>query len=41
MDVRADYFGIDDGCNWYEWRYEQRKGKPREYAVEVTLEVVR
>lgn len=40
-DGIADYFGIDDGSSWYEWRYEQRKGRPKEYAVEVTLEVVR
>lgn len=37
-DGIADHFGVDDRADWYEWRYEQRKGKPREYAVEVLVE---
>ena len=34
-DGIADAFGIDDGDPRVTWEYAQRKGKPREYAVEV------
>ncbi len=32
-DGVADALGIDDGDARIDWRYAQRKGKPREYAV--------
>lgn len=36
-DGIADALGIDDGDKRLSWRYEQRKGKPKEYAVEVEI----
>lgn len=35
-DGIAQAFGIDDGADFYEWRYEQEIGK--EYAVRITIE---
>lgn len=35
-DGVADWLGIDDGSPLVTWRYEQRRGKPREYAAEVS-----
>ena len=32
-DEIADWLKIDDGGSQVMWHYEQRKGKPREYAV--------
>ena len=37
-DGIADKLGIDDRDERVAWRYEQRKGKPREYAVDVLIE---
>ena len=37
-DGIADAFGVDDGDDRYTWRYEQRKGAPKEYAVTITIE---
>ena len=38
-DGIADVLGTpNDRDPIYEWRYAQRRGKPREYAVEVTIE---
>ncbi len=41
-DGLADALGVDDGDEGDEgrvtWAYAQRKGEPREYAVEVTIE---
>lgn len=37
-DGVADALGVDDGDSAVIWYYNQRKGKPREYAVEVRLE---
>lgn len=39
-DGIADALGIDDGDSRIDWRYEQRRGGVREYAVEIRLEVV-
>lgn len=36
-DGIADAIGIDDGDARLSWRYAQRKGKPKEYAVEVEI----
>ena len=37
-DGVADALGIDDRSPLVQWRYAQRRGKPREFAVEITLE---
>ena len=37
-DGVADWLGIDDGDKRLTWRYEQRKGAPKEYAAEVRIE---
>lgn len=37
-DGVADWLGIDDGDKRLTWRYDQRKGKPKEYAAEVQIE---
>ena len=37
-DGVADALGVDDGCSRIEWRYDQRKGKPHEYAVLVEIQ---
>jgi hypothetical protein len=37
-DGVADWLGIDDGDKRLTWRYEQRRGKPKEYAAEVKIE---
>jgi hypothetical protein len=34
-DGVADRIGIDDGDSRVTWCYAQRRGKPREYAVEI------
>lgn len=37
-DEVAAFFGVDDGPKGpIAWRYEQRKGAPRQYAVEICL----
>jgi len=37
-DGIADALRVNDGDERIEWRYAQRKGKPREYAVEVEIQ---
>ena len=37
-DGVADWLQIDDGDKRLTWRYEQRRGKPKEYAAEIRLE---
>lgn len=39
-DGIADSLGINDGDERIEWRYAQRKGKPREFGVQVTIEAM-
>lgn len=39
-DGIADALGVDDKDPRVEWRVEQRKGRPGEYAVEVRVERV-
>lgn len=37
-DEVAAFFGVDDGPRGpIAWRYEQRKGQPKQYAVEIRL----
>lgn len=38
--LAGEYGQGQDRCEGLEWRYAQRKGKPREYAVEITLEEI-
>ena len=37
-DGIADALGIKDNDPRVEWRVEQRRGKPKEYAVEIVIE---
>jgi hypothetical protein len=37
-DGVADWLGINDNDERVVWLYQQRKGAPREYAVEVTVD---
>jgi hypothetical protein len=37
-DGVADWLGIDDGDKRLTWKYEQRKGAPKEYAAEIRIE---
>jgi hypothetical protein len=37
-DTVAMWLGIDDADARVEWRYAQRRGGVREYAVEITIE---
>lgn len=37
-DGVADWLGLDDGDERLDWQYEQRRGEPGEYAVEIRLE---
>lgn len=37
-DGIADRLGIDDRDPRVAWRYEQRRGRPKEYAVHVRIE---
>lgn len=39
-DGVADALGLDDGDERLTWRYAQRKGEPKQYAVEVRIEAV-
>jgi hypothetical protein len=34
----ADAIGIDDGSALLTWKYNQVKGKPKEYAVKIQIE---
>lgn len=36
-DGIADRFGVNDGSDAIAWKYAQRKGKPKEYAVEIEI----
>ena len=36
-DGIADALGIDDGDDRLEWRYAQRKGRAKEYSVDVEI----
>lgn len=44
VDIIADILlpglapGMADGSPLFQWTFDQRKGKPKEYAIEVTLE---
>jgi len=40
VDGVADAMGIRDDDTRVEWRIEQRKGKPREYACEIRVEAI-
>ncbi len=37
-DGIADALGVDDRTSLVEWVYRQRRGKPREYGVEIQIE---
>jgi hypothetical protein len=37
-DGVADAIGIDDGSALLTWKYNQVKGKPKEYAVKIQIE---
>lgn len=37
-DGVADRLGVDDNDPGIAWRYAQRRGKPREYGIEITME---
>lgn len=37
-DGVADWLGVDDGDSRVIWRYAQRPGAPKQYAVEVAVE---
>lgn len=39
-DAVAQWLNIDDGDSILTWVYAQRPGKPKEYAVEITIEEV-
>lgn len=37
-DHLADVIGVDDGSDKVSWHYRQRKGQPKEHAVEIRIE---
>lgn len=37
-DTLAKWLGLDDGDKRISWLYQQRRGKPKEYALEITLQ---
>lgn len=37
-DAVADWLRVDDGSPLITWRYAQRQGRPKEYAVEILLQ---
>ncbi|HXB28079.1 MAG TPA: hypothetical protein VNV25_25340 [Gemmatimonadaceae bacterium] len=39
-DGIADALGVDDRTPLVIWVYEQRRGKPREYGVEIVVEKI-
>jgi hypothetical protein len=39
-DSVADALGVDDRTPLVDWVYRQRRGKPREYAVEIQIESI-
>lgn len=36
-DGVADALRVDDGAPWITWHYDQRRGKPKEWAVEIRI----
>lgn len=40
-DGVADAIGVKDNDPRVSWRYEQRKGKPKEQAIEIRIEAAR
>ena len=38
QDAVAKWLGVDDGSDQVAWRYEQRNGKPKEYAVSIGVD---
>lgn len=40
-DAVADLIGVDDKDPRYEWEYDQLRGKPGEYAVEIAVSPAR
>lgn len=38
VDGVADALGVDDGGPFVRWQYDQRKGPPKTYAVEIRIE---
>lgn len=38
-DSIAAVLGVDDGSPLYDWRYDQRRGEPGVYAVEMRISV--
>lgn len=36
-DGIADWLGVNDGSDAVKWTYAQRKGEPKEYAVEIEI----
>ena len=38
VDAIADWLGVDDADPRVSWRYEQAKGKPKQYAARVRIE---
>jgi hypothetical protein len=41
QDEVARQLGVDDGSDLVRWTYAQRKGRPKEYAVEIRIEQAR
>jgi hypothetical protein len=39
-DGIADALGVDDRTPLVEWRYDQTRGKPREYGVRILIEKI-
>ncbi len=37
-DGVADYYAVNDRDERIDWRYEQRRGRPHEYAVTIRIE---
>lgn len=40
VDGVADFLDIKDNDSRVTWRYEQRKGKPKQYAVQIEIKEV-
>ncbi len=36
-DAIADWMGFDDGDDRLQWRYDQRSGEPKEYAILIQI----
>jgi hypothetical protein len=37
-DGVADWLGVDDGSHLITWRYAQRKGAPKQHAVQIEVD---